>query len=853
MSDHSIASFPARHWRSTLLVAGFIALIAVLLILRMSPDSSVQNMLPRGNESAAAMGHVLNDFAAADQLLVLVTHSENNATIDQPRLLGFAASLAAAVEKTGIADAVVYQADEQSKDFFIQKLAPASIYYLSDQRYQQAKARLKRDEMARQIHQDEALMSAPGPAAGGLASAFMQDPLRLHEFLVDEMKSRKPGGILGNSGGFFSPDGRSLLIRIIGKKSIDDLEYDNRLTNTVQQVCDRLPHDQLTIEISGGYAIAATSQQKIKHDMIVSVVSSVLLLQGLFIVAYRKPIRYFLLAFVPVALGLLYGFGVRALLSSVISPAAAVVGAVLAGMGIDYTVLYLPHYHTARADGLSPVDAVGSTTRKLLSPLSAACITSVIGFAAIGWSSVPALRDFSLVGSLGLVGAMICAVVILPVLLAMQDRGQTGSARPRFNLEPLLNRVTAWRKVVFAGWAIVLIAAIAVIAIEGGPMLPMESDLTVMHPRPNPALDAEAGIAKRMGTDPGAMAVYLTAQTPDQLIELAYDVEQRLQQAGVRQTGVVGVFGLSTLLPDPRVVVARQAESTAARADQVVNDFKAVIADSSFDESHFTGYETFLRSMLSNPPVPTLADLGKDRRVSENFLSRDELQGTATAKPEAMTLIFFDHPLDSRAQRQAAVTAIRQALSGLDGATLTGLGVISLDTESTIQRDLPKLLIAALGLNVLYLLIHFRSLRSAMLAMIPTAVSLLLLAAFAKMTGQKLNLVNLVSLPLLIGIDVDYGIYLVSLARPRTPITASQARRRVATSGYSVMISAAANVLGFGSLMTTSVPAIQSLGWAVGIGVAACFAGTIFLLAPMLMAGDARGGPRPSGTGYESQ
>ena len=46
--------------------------------------------------------------------------------------------------------------------------------------------------------------------------------------------------------------------------------------------------------------------------MIVSVTSSVLLLQVLFIVAYRKPVRYFLLAFVPVALGLLYGFGIRA-------------------------------------------------------------------------------------------------------------------------------------------------------------------------------------------------------------------------------------------------------------------------------------------------------------------------------------------------------------------------------------------------------------------------------------------------------------------------------------------------------------------------------------------------------------
>ena len=40
--------------------------------------------------------------------------------------------------------------------------------------------------------------------------------------------------------------------------------------------------------------------------------------------------------------------------------------------------------------------------------------------------------------------------------------------------------------------------------------------------------------------------------------------------------------------------------------------------------------------------------------------------------------------------------------------------------------------------------------------------------------GREWNLINLVALPLLIGIDVDYGIYLVSLARG----PAALARRR---------------------------------------------------------------------------
>jgi predicted RND superfamily exporter protein len=831
-----LAGFPARRWKLVLTLAALGAVIAFLLIRRMSADPSLQNMFPRGQGSAVAI-RALNDFSATNDLLILATLPETDDASHQQMLLDFASTLEKAIhdsaETSKLVQAFSYKPDAESRRFIQNSVAPAAIYYLSDSGYAAAKHRLTKDEMVPQLHQDEAMIAAPGPAAGALANVFMKDPLRLRDFLGDELKSRVPGGFAASGNGFFSKDGHSLLIHIIGNRPLSDLDYARTITRDVTELANRV-RGPIRIDISGGYAIATTSEHAIRGDMIVSVVSSVVLLQVLFIFAYRRPFQYFILAFLPVALGLLYGFGVRAILSATISPAAAVVGAVLAGMGIDYTVLYLPHYHAARELGLPSTAAAGRTTRTLASPLLAACLTSVIGFAAIGWSSVPALRDFSLVGSLGLIGALCSAIVILPALLSSTSGSPVRSddvpaVRSRVRLEPLLDWVTAHRRAMFWTWGILLSIAVLIVAFAPGPLLAMESDLTVMHPRPNPALDAEAVIAKAMGTDPGSMAVFLEADSSDKLVQLSYDVQRRLADPAVTRTGVIGVYGLSTLLPDPRVVAARRRDVSPERTEKVIADFRAAVSESSFDESAFSDYETFLRYTLNGPPVPTIADLRKSPRLAETLLGRDP--------HEAMTNIFFDHPLDNREQREAAVSAVRKALAGLDGATLTGLGVIGLDTESAIHHDLPRLLIAAIALNALYLLIHFRSLSSAMLSLLPAGVSLLWLAAFVRLIGLKLNLVNLVSLPLLIGIDVDYGIYLVSLARPRQPIAPTEARRRVATSAYSVMISAVANVLGFGSLITTSVPAIRTLGWAVGVGVLACFAGTIFLLAPVLMRG----------------
>jgi len=46
---------------------------------------------------------------------------------------------------------------------------------------------------------------------------------------------------------------------------------------------------------------------------------------------------------------------------------------------------------------------------------------------------------------------------------------------------------------------------------------------------------------------------------------------------------------------------------------------------------------------------------------------------------------------------------------------------------------------------------------------------------------------------------------------------------------------ALATIVGFGSLMWTRVPAVQSLGFAVAVGIGACLACVLFLLTPIFL------------------
>ena len=278
--------------------------------------------------------------------------------------------------------------------------------------------------MQAQIQQDETMLEAPG-AAGGLAKALMRDPLRLRDFLgsfSQRLEGQRPFSVKSRTVPFISPDGRNLLSARAGIKPPGDLEFCKILTKEVGVVANRVNGDGFELHYAGSYAIAAASATAIRSDMIASVTGSVLLLQLLFILAYRSPFKLFALSFGPIALGLLLGFGGYSLAQKGLSPMTAVLGGVLAGMAIDYAIQYLSMYESQRDIGQTACDAAAASAVSITPAAFAAWATSVVGFLAIGTSHVNALRDFALLGTLGLTGAFLAKMALMPLLLMLTDR-----------------------------------------------------------------------------------------------------------------------------------------------------------------------------------------------------------------------------------------------------------------------------------------------------------------------------------------------------------------------------------------------------------------------------------------------
>jgi hopanoid biosynthesis associated RND transporter like protein HpnN len=125
----------------------------------------------------------------------------------------------------------------------------------------------------------------------------------------------------------------------------------------------------------------------------------------------------------------------------------------------------------------------------------------------------------------------------------------------------------------------------------------------------------------------------------------------------------------------------------------------------------------------------------------------------------------------------------------------------------------------------LMVLIHFRSLLMLMLALLPVVIGTLWMVGLMGWAGVPFNPANIMTLPLVIGIGVTNGIHILNrFAEEADP------RLFTKSTGKAVFVSALTTIAGFGSLILARHQGIQSLGYVMATGTAACaVAGLTFL------------------------
>ncbi len=211
----------------------------------------------------------------------------------------------------------------------------------------------------------------------------------------------------------------------------------------------------------------------------------------------------------------------------------------------------------------------------------------------------------------------------------------------------------------------------------------------------------------------------------------------------------------------------------------------------------------------------------------DGFLSREHPLGIAHLRP-----------MRSIATEQEAI-AMRSALAvpGVD-VGLSGWGYTLAELGAWSERKMAQLTVLMIALNITLLTVLLRAFKPVVILMLGLALSVGALAATLKVTGITLNLFNILAFPLVLGVGVDYGIYIALALRGPDPA------RELGALMKPILLSGLTTVVGFGSLAWAQNPALRGLGLLCGLGVGWCIVVTFVFVLPACVLTAGREKPR---------
>jgi predicted exporter len=345
----------------------------------------------------------------------------------------------------------------------------------------------------------------------------------------------------------------------------------------------------------------------------------------------------------------------------------------------------------------------------------------------------------------------------------------------------------------------------------------LEGDLTMLHPRPNPALAATDEAVARFAGQGEIIPVLVRAATPEALLVSAIDAAAVLESAECRGVGVTSVLGLHRLLPDPRLTERVNTELARVDPAEALGRFDHAVAESAFEPAAYADYRKILRDLLTPRQPPGLAQVMEHPSIAVRLFPRDRPTVASALPTETVLLIRLSNPVRGREERARVVGTLRSALLGHAGVDLAGLLAVSDELEDATRRGLPQSILISIGLVLGWLMLVFRRVGEVALSLTPLLIGAVGTLAFIVAAGQRLNPINCIAIPLLDGIAVDAGVFLVSVARGG--VSRPELVSRLRPTIHAVLLAIATTITGFAALCFTHTPAIRSLGLIAAVGI----------------------------------
>jgi predicted exporter len=172
------------------------------------------------------------------------------------------------------------------------------------------------------------------------------------------------------------------------------------------------------------------------------------------------------------------------------------------------------------------------------------------------------------------------------------------------------------------------------------------------------------------------------------------------------------------------------------------------------------------------------------------------------------------------AETPETLAATEMALAGLEDVRLVAQGRFRQEVSAAIEKDFSRFILFA-GLVVIGLLaILFRRPGKILAALVPVLTGLVMMSGIMGALGLSFNLFNIIAAILVIGLGVDYGIFMVH----------RQDEGIDRATGQAVLVSGLTTLAGFGALVLARHPALHSIGITVLLGIGTAIPAALWVI-----------------------
>jgi hopanoid biosynthesis associated RND transporter like protein HpnN len=868
-----------------LFLVAVICLISVAYLSatkRFTMEMSWSDMLPANDTMAEEFDRILKEFRSASNSIVVIRGKEGE-------IKKFADEIAPQIEKlTEYVDDVYYKID---KDFFARHgfmlmkekdlektydmFADLNLIPLLENINDNFEEEYVGDEEALSTKQkeDEAVRSLDGFQHWiSTMDEFVSNPEKADEELAERAIDR----FLYGDPYFISQDKRILLMTVKPTFNEMDIEKDVASTDSIQAILNKNLENFPDVKagLTGSIPLQRDEMYYTQRDMGFGLILALVLVIMLFVLTFRM-LSIPILAGVNLILAIIITVGLVAIYPGRLNLMTAMFGVILVGLGIDYAVHIISLYSERRTIDKDAPTAMEEALVRSGGGIITGALTTAAAFFTLSISVTRGIKEMGVVLGMGIICAMVVTVIGLPAFLSAMEKFSS-----RFRKKPFQPRHIEFTALENFGKSVsrrplryLLIGFVLTgfFFYQYRYRLRFDYNMLNIEPKGLPTVMLQDTIVDAF--DLSIDYAMVTASTVEESYALAEKAKEMPSFSMVENIGdfcppmkkqekrLVYINKIRNLLDknkqnlsisstnlqnlieqlerlDMNIYELSQLAFLGGQ-DKVDEKCKSIIGDPESENP-----ESIILNLvdkIKENPANSIRRLNKFRKLYEPLLRKKIYD---MANPEFLTLDNIPYNIKSRYVNDDEDLFLvniypREYIWHFENMRrfskqvelvserATGLPPLFLRLIELIGRDGKRATVLTLFIVVLLLWLDFRSLKLALLGIIPLIAGGLWMLGLLSTFGMMLTVVNVIGIPMIVGIGIDDGVHILHRYRVegfnKTPHV-------LLSTGKAVLLTSLTTMAGFGSLMISKYRGFIGLGALLVFGVGACFITTVLFM-----------------------